>query len=95
MDHHPSATKQAITRFLHAHRLPCVAIICYQLHDSPNTRWMYEVKVPAYFCHKVVHKKHVFLQVLPLEDEGYCVGHGINSVVEYTVIYFLMLSMIL
>ena len=25
---------------------------------------------PASICYEVVHKKHIFLQTLPLEDEG-------------------------
>ena len=30
---------------------------------------------PASFCHKVVHKKHIFLQALPLEDKGCVQGN--------------------
>ena len=77
--HHPSAAEQVITRFLHAHRsLASVAIssadISSSYHDILTTvgcMWCKRcVDVPASFCHEVVHKKRIFLQALPLEDEG-------------------------
>ena len=76
--HHPSAAEQAITSFLQAHRsLARVAISSaafpfssYPTHVGCRQDNMC-VDVQVSFCHEMVCREHIFLQVLPLGVEEY------------------------
>ena len=77
--HHLLAAEQVITRFLNAHWSSARQVwlshpLIYQLHDilTPvGCKWCKRcVDDPASFYHEFEHKKHIFMQALPLEDEG-------------------------